>query len=100
MEVILPNLLPWVKELGDSFGDGIDPSQIGPFVKVAVNTGEAEVRFMIRAAMLDRADVLDMECRKRRVLLKGLAIFATGPARSLTRVRVEAIMRRYRIGTF
>ena len=74
MEMVMPLLLAWVKKQCHRLRLGIDASEIGTLVNIAVDTGEAEVRIVIAAAMLERADVLDVESSERGIFLMGLAI--------------------------
>jgi hypothetical protein len=75
-EMLVPVLLARVKERGQSIGLGINSSEIGAFVEITVDAGETEVRFIVSAAVLDRADVLDVQGGEGRVFLMGLAILA------------------------
>ena len=75
-KVSLPSLLARVEQLGDRAGERVNARQVGTFAEVAVDAREAEVRFIIGAAVLVRADVLDVEDRERRVILMQVAILA------------------------
>ena len=59
--MLIPALLAWVEELGQRICQGIDAGEIGAFVEIAVDAGETEVRFIVGAAVLERADVLDVQ---------------------------------------
>ena len=50
---------------GDSTGERVNAREVGAFAKVAVNAREAEVGFVVGAAVFARADVLDVECGER-----------------------------------
>jgi hypothetical protein len=49
----------------------ISPGVMGAFVQVAVDTGETEVRLIVGATVLKRADVLDVQGGEGRVFLMG-----------------------------
>jgi hypothetical protein len=74
--MVMPLLLAWMKKQCHRLRLGIDASEIGTLVKIAVDTGEAEVRIVITASMLERAYVLDVKGSERRIFLMGLAILA------------------------
>ena len=59
-EMIVPSLLAGVEERGDRIGFRIDAGEIGAFVQVAVDAGEAKVG-VTAATVFERADVLDVE---------------------------------------
>jgi hypothetical protein len=75
-EMLVPALLARVKERRQRICQRIDSSEIGAFVEITVDAGETEVRFIVRATVLDWADVLDVQGRERRVFLMSLAILA------------------------
>ena len=74
--MIIPLLLARVKQWGDFAGLRINAREIGAFAQVAVNAREAEVRLVVGAAVLARADVLDVQGGEGRVVLMKLAILA------------------------
>jgi hypothetical protein len=45
-------------------------------VEVAVNAGEAEIALVVRTAMFERPDVIDMKGGQGRIVLMDLAILA------------------------
>lgn len=75
-EVILPALLPRVKQRSEISGKWINAGEIRAFVKIAINAGEAEVGGIVASAMLERPDMFDMQCRQRRVVLMKATILA------------------------
>ena len=75
-KVILPLLLARVEQLGDGAGERVNARQIGAFVEIAVDAREAEIGFVIGAAVLARADVLDVQGGERGVILMQVAILA------------------------
>ena len=68
-KMILPSLLARMKECGDSAGERVNAREVGAFAQVAVYAREAEIGFVIGAAVLARADVLDVEGGEWRVIL-------------------------------
>ncbi len=46
-------------------------------MKVAVDTGETEVRIIVGAAVFERANVFDVQRGEGRIVLMGLAILAS-----------------------
>lgn len=76
-KVILPSLLARVESFGDGAGERVNARQVGAFVEVTVDAREAEIGFVIGAAVLARADVLDVQGGERRVILMQVAILAT-----------------------
>jgi hypothetical protein len=66
-EMIFRALLARVVEWGDLIRLRTDAGEIGTFVQVAVDAGETEVRFVVAATVLERADVLDVEGGEWRV---------------------------------
>ena len=75
-KVILPSLLARVEQLSDRAGARVNAGQVGAFVEIAVDAREAEVGFVIGAAMLARTDVLDVQGGEWRVVLMQVAILA------------------------
>ena len=73
--MILPSLLTWVEQHGDRSGVRVDAGEIWTFVEVTVDTGETEVIFVVGAAVLAWANVLDVERSQRGVSLAQLAVF-------------------------
>ena len=69
MEMILPFLKPWMKKFSDHIIFRIDSGQVAPLVKIAIDTRQAEVRFLIASAMFPGADVFDVKGGQRRVIL-------------------------------
>lgn len=66
-----------MKQIGNQAGKWIDPCQVGTFVQIAVNAGQAEIGVVVRSSVLSRADMLDVVGRQRRILLMQAAVFAT-----------------------
>jgi len=62
--VLIPELLPGVKQNGDCLRMRINASEIGTFAQVAIDTGEAQVGNIVGAAVLDRANVLNVQSRE------------------------------------
>ena len=75
-EMIFPPLLARMKEGGDSARERVNAGEVGAFAQIAVYAREAEVEFVIGAAVLARADVLDVEGGERRVILMQAALLA------------------------
>src|SRR5204862_3047900 len=75
-KVILPSLVPRMKQLGHSTSFGIDPGQVWAFVKITVNASQSQVVEIVAAAMNPRDDMLDVKCGQRRIFLSQLAILA------------------------
>ena len=75
-KMILPPLLARMKECGDSAGERVNACEVGAFAQVAVYAREAEVGFVIGAAVLARTDVLDVEGGEWRIILMQAAILA------------------------
>lgn len=76
LEVVVPDLLAGMEEWCNRVRNGIDPGKIRSLVEIAIDAGQAEVRFIIGAAVFERSDVLDVQGGERRIFLMGLAIFA------------------------
>ncbi len=76
LEMLFPRVLTWVEELGDFACFGINSREINAFVRVASVAGQGQVSRLIIATVLARNDVLDVERRKRQVLLPEQIIFA------------------------
>ena len=74
--MILPSLLARVEQLGDRAGERVNAGQVGAFVEIAVDAGEAEIGCVIGAAVLARTDVLDVQGGERGVILMQVAILA------------------------
>ena len=74
--MVFPSLLARVEQLGDRAGERVNARQVGAFAEVAVDAREAKIGFVIGAAVLARADVLDVQGRERRVILMQVAILA------------------------
>lgn len=53
--------------------------EVGAFVQIAVDAGQAKVARIIRAAVFPGADVFDVQRGQRRVILVKLAVFAAVP---------------------
>ena len=75
-KVILPSLLARVEQLGDRAGERVNAGQVGAFVEISVDAGEAEIGCVIGTAVLARADVLEVQGGERGVLLMQVAILA------------------------
>ena len=73
--VFLP-LLARVEQPGERAGERVNAGQVGAFVEIAVDAREAEIGLIIGAAVLARADVLEVQGRERRVILMQAAILA------------------------
>lgn len=50
---------------------------VAPFMKVAVDAGKRKVVQVIDPAVLLRADMFDLECRQRRLILVSATIFTS-----------------------
>jgi hypothetical protein len=72
-----PDIGAGVEETGQYSGLWILAGEIAGFVQIAVIAGEAEVIEFIIAAMLTRTDMLNVEQRERRYLLRQVAILAS-----------------------
>ena len=55
----------------------IDPGQVCAFVQIAVDAGKREVLEIISPAVYLRHNVLNVKCRKRRIVLMQAAILAS-----------------------
>ena len=75
-KVILPSLLARVEQLSNRAGKWVNAGQVGAFVEIAVDAGEAEIGCVIGAAVLARTDVLEVEGGERGVILMQVAILA------------------------
>lgn len=75
-KMIFPSLLPWVKKQGHGVREGIDACDVRPLVQVAVDTSETEIRVIVAAAMLERANVFDVQRGEGRVVLMSLTVLA------------------------
>ncbi len=64
-----PSIVAGIEETDHLLSLGIDGSEIGPFVEVAVVTGEGKVFMPVAAAVLPWYDVLDVERKKGLGLL-------------------------------
>ena len=76
-EMFVPVVFSRVKQRSDLVGIGVNAGEVGSFVQIAVDAGQTEILQGISAAMLDGADVLDVQRRQRGVILMKLAILAT-----------------------
>ena len=99
-EVILPSILPRMKQPGQFPGVRIDAREIRSLDRVASAAGQRQVLPVVRPSVLLRDDVLDVERRLLLVLLPQPAILCRGrqysqrfPARCLTLRRTSASMR-------
>ena len=75
-KVILLSLLARLEQLGDGTGERVNARQVGAFVEIAVDAREAEIGCVIGAAVLARADVLEVQGGERGVILMQVAILA------------------------
>ena len=69
LEMIIPVVTPWMKELCQGIRFGIDPSQVSSFVKIAIDTGKGKVVDVIAAAVNLGNDVFYVERGQRRIIL-------------------------------
>lgn len=88
LEMFVPPLLAGVKEEHDRLGERVDPGEVGTFVEIAVNAGEAEVPLVAAATVLEWADMLDVKRGEWRVFLVELTIL-TAVSRPLPDERPE-----------
>jgi hypothetical protein len=75
--VFSPSVAARVKEPDDFVRIGIAARQVRSFAQIALVTGEREVFEIVRAAVLARIDVFDMERMRVVVFLSEAAILAT-----------------------
>ena len=67
--MLFPVMFTWVKERDDFARFGINTGEISALVRVASVASQREVCRIVIAAVLAGNDVLDLERRKRQVLL-------------------------------
>ena len=81
--MLFPDVLPRVEERGDRACCGINTREIYAFVSIASVAGQGEVCRIVLAAVFAGNDVLNVESRKREMLLREQTVLAT-MARSAT----------------
>ena len=69
LEMLFPRVLTRVEKRGDLARLGINACEISTFVRVASVAGQGQIRRLIIATVLARNDVLNVERRKRELLL-------------------------------
>jgi hypothetical protein len=67
-EVIRPRLAPWVEELDQLPGYGIDPFGLIPLVAVTESAGQPEILLVVGPATRLRHDVLNFKLAKNEML--------------------------------
>jgi hypothetical protein len=75
-ELLFPGVLTWVEKSGNFTRFGINAREIGTLMRVASVAGQGQIRGLIIAAVLARNNVLNVEGRKRELLLAEQTIFA------------------------
>ncbi len=74
--MLAPPIATWIEQRSDLTSLGINPSEVAPFVQIAVGAGQSQVAEIIVAAVLARDDVLNLQRNERRIGLSVLTIFA------------------------
>jgi hypothetical protein len=77
LEMFLPSLQSWMEQFCDIPGQRINAFQVCALVKVAINARQTEVECLIGTSMFARSNVLNVQGRKRGVLLMPVTIFAS-----------------------
>lgn len=82
-EMLFPRVLTWVEKRGNFARFGINAREISTLMRVASIAGQDQIRRLIIATVLARNDVLNVERRKRELLLPEQTVFAAiaGPAK-------------------
>jgi hypothetical protein len=75
-EVIVPFILPGMKECGDLFGLRVDAGEIGAFVQITIDARQGEVIQVIGPAVNFRDDVFDVKRSQRGIFLRQLTKLA------------------------
>jgi hypothetical protein len=75
--MLVPFVVARIEQRGNGVPLGITACEVWAFAKIAVDAGGRKVAWVVRAAMLARDDVLDLQRSKRRVDLVTLAVFET-----------------------
>ncbi|HVJ86276.1 MAG TPA: hypothetical protein VM452_11570 [Caulifigura sp.] len=75
LKVLGPDVLPWMKETRHDAGFRIDPRQIRALVEVAGNTGEGQIREIVRSTMLPRNDMFDLVADERKFTFRQVTVF-------------------------
>ena len=91
--MIAPDVSTRVEQCRHSARIGIDAREVRPFVGVAAVAGEREAAGIVRATVLPRYDVFDMERNQRRRRLRHAAILtgiAGTPSNNLPQTWVHA----------
>ena len=81
MEVVIPSLLPGIKERNDFFAHWVHSREVWPFIPIAKTTGQRQVFGFGRPAMLPSDDVIKLEREFGKNLWK-VAVLTT-PSSSL-----------------
>src|SRR5262245_51773162 len=75
-EVVLPTMVPRMKQPCDFFGIRVNSRKIGAFLVIALRASQSQVLRVVSPAVLLSYDVFDVEAQCR-VLLKRSTILAT-----------------------
>jgi hypothetical protein len=59
--MVVPLVLPWVKQTNFSIGLRIDATDTSPFTEIAGATGESKIEFGITAASIKGYDMFDFK---------------------------------------
>jgi len=74
LEMLVPAVTPRREQLRNPGGFGINPGEVGAFVKIAVNASESQVVEVVGATVNLGEKVFDVENGQRRILRLKLAI--------------------------
>ena len=80
--MVLPPLPPRVEQFGHGTGIRVNAGEIWTFMEVAIDARQTKVVLVIGAAVLARADMLDVERGQRRIFLTQTTVFTStgGPS--------------------
>lgn len=76
-EMLLPNVLAWMKQRNELPRLRIKGGEIRTLVQIAVRTGQAKIGETVIPDMLAPVDVLDVKCQERSGRLWQSAVFTT-----------------------
>jgi hypothetical protein len=76
LEVLIPQVLPRMKQPDERAGFWIKSTQVRSLVRIAVVAGESEVFAVVPSAMLSSNDVLDVIGEERLRALRKATVFA------------------------
>ncbi len=82
LKMLIPSVSPWIEKLNELAANGRNRRDVWPLLGVAVGAGKGQVRRVVAAAVLPRANMLDMKPEIRSSVLRQMAVFAP-PLRSL-----------------